>query len=66
MGSTPGSSTLASISRKKMYSKFRPVTGQLSSLVMLMPRAASLARMSYRAPGWLSQARIRLIRLAPG
>ena len=48
-----------------MNSKFRPVTGQDSSLVMLMPRAASLERISYRAPGLLSQAMMRLMRLAP-
>ena len=40
MGSTPGAWTEASSSKKKMNSKFRPVTGQDSSFVM----ACSYAR----------------------
>ena len=65
MARTLGSWTEASSSRKKTNSKSLPATGQDSSFVMLMSSAASLERISYRAPGRLSKAIIRLIRLAP-
>ena len=40
-------------------------SGPVGSDTMLMPSAAGLERMSYSAPGLLSQAIMRLMRLAP-